>query len=369
MERSKQIIRTSIIGIITNLFLSGFKAVIGFLSGSIAIVLDAVNNLSDALSSTITIIGTKLAKKKPDKKHPLGHGRIEYVSALSISIIILYAGIAALEKSVGKIIHPTTPDYKPVGMIIIAVAVVTKIILGLYVKKVGENVNSDALVASGKDALMDSVISASTLVAAIIFTIWKISIEAWLGAVISVIIIKAGVDMIRETLSQIIGERVDCEISQKVRKTIADFEDVNGAYDLILHNYGPDKLIGSVHIEVPDTYTISQLDRLERAIAKKVYAEHGVMLEGIGIYSINTVDKEVQKIKKSIDDMIFSYEHVLQMHGFHIDNVSMEMRFDVVISFEAEDRHEIYEKILKRVREMYPEYDVQITLDTDISDF
>ena len=188
-DRNKKIVRTSIVGIIANVLLAGFKAAVGIISGSIAIVLDAVNNLSDALSSVITIIGTKLAGKEPDKKHPLGYGRIEYLSAALISVIVLYAGITSLVESVKKIITPETPSYKLPSLIIVAVAIVVKIVLGTYVKKVGESVNSESLVASGEDAKLDSVISASTLLAAIIFIFSGISLEAWLGAIISFVTI------------------------------------------------------------------------------------------------------------------------------------------------------------------------------------
>lgn len=188
-SREKTIIRTSIIGIIANVFLAAFKAVIGLMTNSIAIVLDAVNNISDAGSSLITIIGTKLAGREPDKKHPFGYGRIEYLSAMIISVIVLYAGITSLVESVKLIIHPKTPDYNTVSLIIVAVAVVVKILLGRYVKKTGVRVNSDSLINSGEDATLDSVISASTLVAAVIFMTFNISLEAWLGAVISLVII------------------------------------------------------------------------------------------------------------------------------------------------------------------------------------
>ena len=160
MDREKQIIKTSIIGIIANVFLASFKAGVGLLSHSVAVVLDAVNNLSDALSSIITIIGTKLAAKEPDKKHPLGHGRYEYLTAMVISVIVLYAGFTSLIESVKKIISPEKPDYSTISLIIIAVAVLVKIILGTYVKKVGRDVKSDSLIASGTDALFDSIISA-----------------------------------------------------------------------------------------------------------------------------------------------------------------------------------------------------------------
>ena len=223
MNRNKVIIRTSIIGILANVFLAAFKALVGFFTNSIAISLDAVNNLSDALSSVITIIGTKLAGRRPDKKHPFGHGRIEYLSAVTISVIVLYAGISALVESIKKIITPEAPDYTPVALIIVAVAVLVKIVLGTYVRRTGIKVNSDSLVASGKDALLDSVISASTLVAAGIYLIWGISLEAWLGAVISLIIIKSGIDMLREGISSIVGERVDSELTNGIKKTILQF--------------------------------------------------------------------------------------------------------------------------------------------------
>ena len=202
MGRERQIIRTSIIGIVTNVLLAGFKAAVGLLSNSIAIVLDAVNNLSDALSSAITIIGTKIAGKKPDKKHPMGHGRAEYITSAVISLIVLYAGFTSLIESVKKIISPETADYSTVTLIIVAVAVAVKLILGKYVSSQGKKYNSDSLVASGKDAMFDSVISFSTLVAAGGFLIWGLSVEAYLGVLISIVIIKSGVEMIRDSISQ-----------------------------------------------------------------------------------------------------------------------------------------------------------------------
>ena len=252
-EREQIIVRTSIIGIAANVLLAVFKAVIGFISNSIAIVMDAVNNISDAGSSLITIIGTKLAGREPDKKHPFGYGRIEYMSAMIISFIVLYAGITSLIESVKKIIDPDTPEYSVTSLIIVGVAVLVKIALGRYVKAVGKKVNSASLVNSGEDATLDSVISASTLVAAVIFIIYHISLEAWLGAVISLVIIKAGFEMLKETVSQILGERNDPDLTGSIKKTVAGFPGVQGAYDLVLNNYGPDSWNGSVHIEVPDT--------------------------------------------------------------------------------------------------------------------
>ena len=219
-SRHQVIVRTSIVGILANVLLAGFKAVVGMLSHSIAITLDAVNNLSDALSSIITIVGTKLAGKRPDKKHPMGYGRIEYLTATIIAFIVLYAGVTALKESVEAIVHPVKPDYTAVALGIVAASVLVKVALGRFVKATGKRVRSDSLIASGTDATMDAVISASTLAAAGIYLIFGISLEAWLGAIIAAVIIKSGIDMLRETLSEILGERVQKEKAREIQLEI-----------------------------------------------------------------------------------------------------------------------------------------------------
>ena len=367
-SREKTIIRTSIIGIIANVFLAGFKAVIGLMTHSIAIVLDAVNNISDAGSSLITIVGTKLAGKEPDKKHPFGYGRIEYLSAMIISVIVLYAGVTSLVESVKQIVHPETPEYNTVSLIIVAVAVVVKILLGRYVKGVGVKVNSDSLINSGQDATLDSVISASTLVAAGIFLLFHISLEAWLGAIISLVIIKSGIEMLRDTISQILGERNDVELASGIKKTVMSFPDVQGAYDLVLNNYGPDSWNGSVHIEVPDTYSAAQLDQLLREIMTKVYQEHHVILTAIGVYSVNTKDEEIIRAKKQVEEIAFSHEFVRQLHGFYLIKEPKTLRFDIVISFDARDRRAVFEEVLADVRKAFPDYALQAAMDTDFSE-
>ena len=368
LSRDKIIVRTSITGIAANVLLAAFKAVVGAISGSIAIVLDAVNNISDAASSLITIIGTKLASREPDKKHPFGYGRVEYLSAMIISVIVLYAGITSLVESVKKIIEPETPDYSAVTLIIVAAAVLVKIFLGRYVKKTGERVNSDSLINSGKDAVLDSVISASTLVAAVIFLLTGLSLEAWLGAVISLIIIKSGIEMLRETLSEILGERADISLAKEIKKTVLSFPEVSGAYDLVLHNYGPDNYNGSIHIEVPDTLSAAELDELIRAVTTKVYLEQNVILTAIGVYSLNTKDEKAVGMRNEISSLVLSKEHVLQMHGFYVNEEKKTIRFDVIVSFDAKDRRAVYDEICSEVAALYPDYSLEIVLDTDFSE-
>ncbi len=367
-KRDAVIIRTSIIGILANVFLAAFKAVVGFASSSIAIVMDAVNNISDAASSVITIVGTKLAGKEPDRKHPFGYGRIEYLSAMVISLLVLYAGITAFVESVKKIIHPDTPDYSAATLIIVAVAVVVKIVLGRYVKSVGKKVNSDSLVNSGEDATLDSVISASTLVAAGIYLIFHISLEAWLGAIIALVIIRSGVRMLRETLSQILGERADAELAREIKATVTGYPEISGAYDLVLHNYGPDSYNGSVHIEVPDTLSADDLDKLIRTVTVDVYQKHNVVLTAIGVYSINTKNPEAVEAREKVSGIVMSHEHVLQMHGFYYDQPEKRIRFDIVVSFDAPDRRQVYREVCKAVQKEYPGYTLQVTMDTDFSE-
>ena len=367
-SREKTIIRTSVIGIVTNVLLAGFKATVGIISHSIAIVLDAVNNISDAGSSLITIVGTKLAGKEPDKQHPFGYGRIEYLSAMIIAVLILYAGITSFVESAKQIAAPETPDYSPVSLIVVAVAVAVKIILGRYVKSVGLKVNSDSLVNSGEDATLDSIISASTLVAAGIFLIFHVSLEAWLGLIISAVIIKSGLEMLGSTISQILGERNDTELAKEIKRTVLSFPDVQGAYDLVLNNYGPDSWNGSIHIEVPDTYSADKLDKLLREITIKVFNEHNVILTAIGVYSVNTTDEEIIETKKRVQEIVMSVEHVLQMHGFYLVKESKTIRFDIVVSFEAPDRRAVYANVLEAVKEAYPDYRLQVTMDTDFAE-
>ena len=366
-DRQRVIVRTSAVGILTNVLLAAFKVTVGLIARSIAVILDGVNNLSDALSSVITIIGTKLAGRAPDRKHPLGHGRIEYLSAMIVSAIILYAGITSLVESVRKIIQPEEADYSTLTLVVLAVAIVVKLFLGRYVKKQGERVHSGALIASGSDASFDAILSASVLGSAIIFLVFHLSLEAYVGVVISLFILEAGVEMMRETLSAILGQRADPEVTRQVREILNGEPEIRGAYDLILHNYGPDKNYASVHVELPDTMTVEEVDRLTRRVEAKVYRETGVILTGVGVYSYNTGSDEAAKIRNSIQETVLRHDWALQLHGFYADMKTKSIRFDTVLSFDI-DPKEALEILYRETKELYPEYTVQIVPDVDISD-
>ncbi|MDA3055633.1 MULTISPECIES: cation diffusion facilitator family transporter [unclassified Campylobacter] len=367
ISRDKIILKTSIIGIITNVILSAFKGAIGFFTNSIAIMVDAINNISDALSSVITIIGLKLAGKKPDKDHPYGHGRIEYLTALTIGVIILYTGFTAVISSVKKIISPELPEYDNVSLIIIAVAVVVKLFLGIYTQKMGVRANSDSLIASGVEAKFDTLVSFSTLVAAFIFIFFGVSLEAYLGVIISLLLIKTAAEILKDTINKILGTRPNLETIKAIYKEIRSIDGVLGAYDLMFHDYGPDKMLGSVHIEVVEDMTAGEIDTLIRRIQREIFTKFSVVIDAVGIYALNLKNPQVKEIHRAIKKLVLDNEFVLQMHGFYVNLDEKIISFDMIIDFDAPDRDELYRQIVAKVANEFSDYEVLIALDNDYS--
>ena len=366
-EREQIIVKTSLVGIVTNVVLAGFKMLVGLLANSIAIILDGVNNLSDALSSVITIIGAKLASQKPDKEHPLGHGRIEYLSSMLVSAIVLYAGVTALIASVKKIFQPQEVSYSALTLIVLAVAIVVKLVLGKYVKTKGEQVKSGALIASGSDASFDAVLSGSVLVSALIFLKWHFSLEAYVGVAISLAIIKAGVDMLKDTLDDILGHRADADTVQSIRQIITQEPQVHGVYDILINNYGPNKNYASLHIELDDTLTVAQVDTLTRKIETNVFHKTGIILTGVGVYARNTSNEEAAQIRNKVQELVLAHNWALQLHGFYVNLEKKDLQFDVVLSFDV-DHKEAVDLLTRQIQTEYPQYRIQITPDIDITD-
>lgn len=367
-NRESIVIRTSILSIVANIILASFKAFVGLMANSIAIISDAVNNLSDALSSIITIVGTKLAGRAPDKKHPYGYGRIEYMTSIIVLAIVLYAGVTSLVESIKKIIHPEVADYSNITLIILIAGIIVKFILGIYVKNKGKEVNSDSLIASGADAFNDAILSISVLVSAIIYILFKISLEAYVGVLLSIFIIKAGLELIKESVDNMLGVRVESDLARSIKKDITKEEEVQGAYDLVLNDYGPDRYLGSIHIEVADTLTVADVDKISRRITKKILDKYGVILHTIGVYSVNTKDKKIIEVRKDITKIVFSHKGILQMHGFYLDEIDKIISFDIIIDFKIKNREELYMSIYDEIKNKYKKYKIDITLDVDVSD-
>ncbi|MBO6095775.1 MAG: cation transporter [Bacteroidales bacterium] len=365
MDRSKQIIRTSVVGIVVNVLLASFKALVGLLAHSVAIVLDAVNNLSDALSSIITIIGTKLSVKPADRKHPFGYGRVEYFTAIIIAVIVLMTGITSLIESVKKIINPTRPEYTTVTLVIIIVAILAKLGLGWYVRSQGKKLDSDALVASGSDALFDAVITLATLVSAGIMLIWNFSIDGYLGALISLLIIKAGVEMLASPINQLLGERASQDLVHQIKTEVAAFDNVQGVYDIILHSYGPNVSIGSLHIGVAEDLTARQIHVLTRHIAELMIQKHGIVMT-VGIYANGSGDTSYARLQKTVVQTLARQEHVQQVHGFYVDNDIISV--DVVPDLSVHDDEAFRQTLQEELKKVLPDHMVTILIDHNYSE-
>ena len=366
-DRSKKIVQTSLIGIFANLGLVVIKAIVGLFAMSIAIIMDAINNLSDALSSVITIIGTKLAQKKPDEKHPYGHGRVEYLTSLIISVIIIIAGSAAIVESIIAIIDNNLPQFEIWSVILIAIAILVKIAISFFFRYRGKKLNSDALKGSGIDALFDAFLSLGTLISIIVALIWQVNIEGYIGVIIGLFMIKSGIDVLRGSLSSIIGERTSKETSEAIKKLVCSNPEVKGAYDLIVNNYGPDRGIGSIHIEVDDSLTAKEIHPLTRRIAVQVYNEFGIIMT-IGIYASNSSDKEIIQIRDAIKNEVLSHPTIKQMHGFYVDQEAKTISFDVIVDFKDKDSAKLIKEIHDKLVEQFPDYQFHIVEDKDFTD-
>ena len=367
MDRSQKIIRTSIIGIVANVLLAAFKAAVGILASSVAIVMDAVNNLSDALSSVITIIGTKLSERPADREHPFGFGRVEYFSAIIIAVLVLSAGITSLIESIKKIFNPTEPEYTTITLVVIVVAIVVKLILGQYVKRQGQQLNSDALIASGSDALFDAVITLATLVSAGIMLLWNVSLDGILGALISLVIIKAGIEMLASPVNELLGARVSQELVHDIKQEVGAFEGVHGVFDIILHNYGPNVLIGSLHINVYDTMNAYDIQGLTRNISEQMYAKHGIIIT-VGVYAIATGENKRSELQGVIMQTLAKHPEIVQVHGFYYFEKEHRVSVDVVPDISVHDEAALSARLTDELHDLITDKEITIVIDHNYSE-
>ncbi len=365
--RDRLIVRASAIAIGTNLCLVVFKMLVGLLAHSIAIVLDAMNNLSDALSSVLTILGTKLAGRPPDRKHPFGYGRVEYLTGLAIAGIILFAGASFAVTSVKKILTPDATRYSVVTVVVVAVAIVTKLLLGAYTKKVGRETSSDALAASGADATFDAVISAGTLAGALITMTTGYVLDGWIGAVISLVILKAGLELLLDTLSSIVGRRADSQLTGQIKQRLCTVDGVLGAYDLVLHNYGPTRSMGSVNVAVWDWRTAAELHALSKQIQAMIWEEYRIYLY-IGFYAENSRDDRLRALEEEIRSACKAYPYLLSLHAFFEDKQTGRISFDAVIDFACEDSLALAAQIEADLSARYPDRQFTVKVDRAYSD-
>ena len=354
-ERDRAIMRTSYVGVAANVALVVIKAVVGLAAGSIAIVLDAVNNLTDAASSVITILGTHFAARPADSQHPFGHGRIEYLSALVVAGIVVGAGASALLESVRKLGDAEPASYSAGMLVALAFTVAVKVAISVYYRRVGRATRSDALIASGVDAGFDAVVLVKLF-----------SLDGILGVVISVVILKAGVDLFKTPLDSLLGTRVSRTFADELRGDIGSFPGVAGVYDLTLHSYGPNQTFGSVNIGVTDTMTAHQIGDITHDLQRFVRTKYGVKLN-VGIHAINS-DPDIVRAEERIDELCRGYLGVREVHGIYVDPRDRDLSVDVLVDFDITNAETLRKEIADRLAREWPGYDVQVDVDRDYLD-
>ena len=355
---------TSGLGIIVNLLIAAIKVILGLLANSIAIISEGVNNASDALTSVLTLVGTKLAGKKPDKKHPFGYGRIEYLTSLIIAIAILITGFEMITSSVKLIFNPEPMDISIAALLAVAISAVIKFFLGVYTIKQGKKADSGALTAVGLDCRNDSFVSIVTIASAIIFLVFDFSIDAYVGIFTSLIILKAGFEVLKDTVSELLGKPGDEELAAKLYREIRSTEGVLGAADMMLHNYGPDAYSGSVNIEMDHEMTVGEIYEILHALQLRIMYEHKVTMV-FGIYAVDNDHEEVKRIRKAVADFVLAHEHVKSFHAVYLDPNSPKIYCDLIVDYDLRDWDALREEFAAYMAEQFPENEIVLTVETE----
>ena len=320
-------------GIVVNVILFLAKFLVGTVTNSIAITADAVNNLSDAGSCAVTVFGFKMSSKPADEDHPFGHGRIEYITAMVVSFIVLFMGFELLTQSIDKIRNPEDVTFNLVGAIIIAVSIFGKLWLALFNRKLGKKINSPAMTAVVADSLSDIAATSVTLIALVLSNFFpSLHIDGWLGIIVAGFVLKAGYGIFKETLNSLIGEPPTKETVEKLEAKILSYEHVTGIHDLILHNYGPDKFFGSVHVEMPSDFDVLYSHDIIDNIERDIMAEFGILLS-IHYDPVEVNNARVNELKIIAESAVKRISEELSIHDFRVvDGPShTNLIFDVVV--------------------------------------
>ncbi|GAA0177582.1 cation diffusion facilitator family transporter [Clostridium sediminicola] len=356
------------VGIITNSILFAVKLVVGLTINSIAVTADAFNNLSDTVSSIITIVGFKLAGKPADKEHPFGHGRIEYISGLIVSFMVMYVGVEFVKSSFDRIIHPSSVTFKLVPFILILVSIGIKIWLSIFNKYIGKSINSSALEASSLDALSD-VISSSCVALSLLLSKWiSLPIDGYIGILVSLFILYSGYSLVRETINPLLGQAPDSELIHKIEDAVMNNKYILGVHDLIVHNYGPGRMMASIHAEVPADENIVEvhevIDQIERDISNDLN-----LFMVIHIDPLNLNCKILNNTKIEISKILEKFSEIKSFHDFRIvgDGEIQNLIFDIVVdsSKKVKDEEELIRSIRFEVKKLHPLYETIITIDRE----
>lgn len=363
-SREGIIATTSGLGIAVNVLIATMKVVVGLMASSIAIVSEGVNNAADALTSVLTLLGTKLAGKHPDEEHPFGYGRVEYLTSLVISVLILVTGIEMLKSAVELIFHPEELNISVVSLVLVAVSAVVKFCLGVYTIAMGKKANSGALEAVGLDCRNDAFVSIVTIGSAVAFLVFGLYIDAYVGVFTSLLILKAGVDVLRDTVSDLLGRPGEKELATRLYHEIRSTEGILGAADMMLHNYGPDAYSGSVNIEIDHEKTVGEIYQFLHKLQLRIMYEYHVVMV-FGIYAVDNDHEEVKAINKSVGKFVKETDHVKSFHAVYLEPGTDMLYCDLVVDYELPDWDKLRGDFTAYMQEHYPDKKLMLTIETE----
>lgn len=344
----------SIVGIVLNILLFAGKYFAGFISGSIAIMADAFNNLSDAGSSFITLIGFWYAGKKPDIDHPFGHGRFEYISGLGVAVMIILMGFELAKDSAYKIFHPETVDSSGLAIAILVVSICVKIYMAMYNRSIGKKIDSSAMLATSTDSMSDAVATTVVLISLLIDKFAHINVDGICGFAVSLFILFAGYNVVKETISPLLGQPPEPEFVDSIYDIVMAHEEIKGIHDLVVHDYGPGRVMISLHTEVPgneDIFKIHDLiDRIENELNEKLRCEAVIHMDPIEVNN-----KVIDETKKNIAELISQISSEMSIHDFRmvVGDTHTNLIFDVLVPYSVKDSDD---KIKKQVQNKISEY-------------
>lgn len=363
-SREGTVVTVSGLNILVNLIFAAIKVVIGLAVSSIAIVSEGVNNATDSATSLITIVGTKLSAKHPTEKHPFGFGRIEYLTSLLISVLILFTGAELMESSVKRIFEPQEMSISYVTMAIIAVSALVKLALGLYTIKEGRRVDSSSLVALGTECRSDSVVSVITLVTALVFLVFHVSLDAYAGIIMSLIVLKAGFEVLKETLSDILGQAGEKELAQELYCIIRAEPLVLNAADMMLHNYGPDSYSGSVNVEIDHSKTVGEVYAALHELQLRIMHEKHITMV-FGIYAVDGDHAQIRQLREQVAAFVREQKHVTSYHALYIHPNGKDLYVDLVVDYDLADWEALRKEFTAYMAELYPDKHLELVIETN----
>lgn len=356
----------SIVGIICNVILFIIKFFIGFTMNSISVMADGFNNLSDAASSVIGYVGVKMAEKPADREHPFGHGRMEYVTALIVSFLVIEMGFTFLKSSIGKIFNPEEMTFESIPFLLLVLSIGVKIWMAIFNRKIGKRIQSKVMLATAADSMGDVITTSTTLFSILIYAIFRINVDAIAGIVVSLVVMWTGIGIAKDTLQPLLGEAADPEFAKQIQEEVEKYDGIVGTHDLMIHNYGPNRSIASIHAEVPRDEDIEVsheiVDRIEREVSKKL----GIFL----IIHMDPVELKNEKIlgmKEKLHEVMKSLDENVTFHDFRVvqGNQRINLIFDIVVPFTYKDEHvkELKQAIKKEMKEVDARNHCIITID------